>query len=160
MFIHWRSRETFHRGRLWSNRSSCDRCPAWQEPANSEFSLRLEPLFNDPHTSPFRLQMRSSVLSLQVAMNFPVAAMPIPMTSVRCTWEQQNFKLSILCSYLGEGDSYTKIPKRPIGLLCHFVHLWNCTSGKTVNCLVWIDWPQCNSALPSGQRKPWSLDST
>ena len=43
-----------------------------------------------PHTSPFRLQIRSSVLSLQVAMNFPVAAMPIPITSVRCTWQLHN----------------------------------------------------------------------
>ena len=106
---------------LWSNMSDCGRCQAWSTPTRFKESLNY---LNIKYTSPFRFQIRSSVLSLQVAMNFPVAAMPIPITSVRCTCQQNLHLQHIGLPYLGESYCHTKISQSPVSLLGHFVNLW------------------------------------
>ena len=142
---------------LWSNMSDCGMCQAWSTPTRFKESLNY---LNIKYTSPFRFQIRSSVLSLQVAMNFPVAAMPIPITSVRCTCQQNLHLQHIGLPYLGESYCHTKISQSPVSLLCHFVNLW--TWNFDFFQILWIRFgkPRCNSALPSGPQKPWSLGST
>ena len=112
--------KTFHMETLWSNMSDCGRCQAWSTPTRFKESLNY---LNIKYTSPFRFQIRSSVLSLQVAMNFPVAAMPIPITSVRCTCQQNLHLQHIGLPYLGESYCHAKISQSPVSLLGHFVNL-------------------------------------